>query len=69
MKFCNSRINISITLIKDWTGFDDEKDIVLTPALTCFATTVAVLANNVNIRWIDVDLETVNIVIFLSIFL
>lgn len=47
--------------IKDWSGFDDEKDIVLTPALTCFATTAAVLANNVNIRWLDVDLETANI--------
>ena len=47
--------------IKDWPGFDDEKDIVLTPALTCFATTAALLANNVNIRWLDVDLETANI--------
>ena len=47
--------------IKDWPGFDDEKDIVLTPVLTCFATTAAVLANNVNIRWLDVDLETANI--------
>lgn len=47
--------------IKDWSGFDDEKDIVLTPALTCFATTAAVLANNVNIRWLDIDLETANI--------
>ena len=47
--------------IRDWSGFNDEKDIVLIPALTCFATTAAVLANNVNIRWIDVDLETANI--------
>ena len=47
--------------IKDWSGFNDQKDIVLIPALTCFATTAAVLANNVNIRWIDVDLETSNI--------
>ena len=38
----------------DWSGFDDENDIVLTPALTCFATTASILANNVNIRWIDV---------------
>jgi len=34
---------------------------VLTPALTCFATTASILANNVNIRWLDVDLETANI--------
>lgn len=45
----------------DWPGFDDETDIVLTPALTCFATTAAVLANNVKIRWLDVDLDTANI--------
>jgi dTDP-4-amino-4,6-dideoxygalactose transaminase len=44
----------------DWPGFDDD-DIVLTPALTCFATTAAILANNVNIKWLDVDLETANI--------
>ena len=45
----------------DWPGFDDTTDIVLTPALTCFATTAAVLSNNVKIRWLDVDLETANI--------
>ena len=47
--------------LPDWPGFDEENDIVLTPALTCFATTAAILANNVNIRWLDVDLETANI--------
>ena len=45
----------------DWPGFDEENDIVLTPALTCFATTAAVLSNNVNIKWLDVDLNTANI--------
>ena len=34
---------------------------MLTPALTCFATTCAVLANRANLRWLDVDLETANI--------
>lgn len=43
-----------------WPGFN-EGDIILTPALTCFATTAAILANNVNIRWLDVDLNTANI--------
>ena len=47
--------------LPDWPGFDDKEDIVLTPALTCFATSAAILANNVKIRWLDVDLETVNI--------
>ena len=45
----------------DWPGFNQETDVVLTPALTCFATTAAILANNVNIRWLDVDLDTANI--------
>jgi dTDP-4-amino-4,6-dideoxygalactose transaminase len=44
-----------------WPGFDETEDIVLTPSLTCFATTAAILANGVKIRWIDVDLETANI--------
>ena len=45
----------------NWPGFNTEKDIVLTPALTCFATTAAILENRVNIRWLDVDLDTPNI--------
>jgi dTDP-4-amino-4,6-dideoxygalactose transaminase len=44
-----------------WPGFNEKEDIVLTPSLTCFATTAAILANNVNIRWLDVDINTVNI--------
>jgi dTDP-4-amino-4,6-dideoxygalactose transaminase len=47
--------------ITNWIGFNNKEDIVLTPALTCFATTASILANNVNIRWLDVDLETSNI--------
>ena len=47
--------------IFEWPGFDDTTDIVLTPALTCFATTAAVLSNNVKIRWLDADLDTANI--------
>lgn len=47
--------------LPNWPGFNNEEDIVLTPALTCFATTASILANNVNIRWLDVDLETANI--------
>lgn len=41
--------------------FDVNNDIVLTPALTCFATTASLLAYNVNIRWIDVDPKTMNV--------
>ena len=45
----------------DWPGFDENTDTVLAPALTCFATTAAILSNNVKIRWLDVDLDTANI--------
>ena len=60
-------LTLALRLLKDkddsldWPGFDDKEDVVLTPALTCFATTAAILANNVNIRWLDVDLNTANI--------
>ena len=60
-------LTLALRLLKNkdesfnWPGFDNEHDIVLTPALTCFATTAAVLANDVNIRWLDVDLQTANI--------
>jgi dTDP-4-amino-4,6-dideoxygalactose transaminase len=60
-------LTLALRLLKDkdellnWPGFNDDEDIVLTPALTCFATTAAVLANNVNIRWLDVGLDNPNI--------
>lgn len=60
-------LTLALRLLKNkderfqWPGFDKEKDVVLTPALTCFATTASLLANNVNIRWLDADLETANI--------
>jgi dTDP-4-amino-4,6-dideoxygalactose transaminase len=60
-------LTLALRLLKNkderfnWTGFDEENDIVLTPALTCFATTASILANNVNIKWLDVDPETANI--------
>jgi dTDP-4-amino-4,6-dideoxygalactose transaminase len=60
-------LTLALRLLKNkddrfqWPGFDEDNDVVLTPALTCFATTAAVLANRVNIRWLDVDLETANI--------
>lgn len=36
-------------------------DEVLTTALTCFATNAAILANNLKIKWVDVDPDTCNI--------
>ena len=60
-------LTLATRLLKDkddtfnWPGFNTENDIVLTPALTCFATTASILSNNVKIRWLDVDLNTANI--------
>jgi len=60
-------LSLALRLLKNkddeinWIGFDDTNDIVLTPALTCFATTASILANNVNIQWIDIDPKTMNV--------
>jgi dTDP-4-amino-4,6-dideoxygalactose transaminase len=60
-------LTLALRLLKNsdesfnWPGFNTKEDIVLTPALTCFATTAAILENRVNIRWLDVDLNTANI--------
>lgn len=60
-------LTLALRLLKNpdsefnWSGFDEKEDIVLTPALTCFATTASILANNVNIRWIDIDRNTMNV--------
>ena len=62
-----SGLTLATRLLKEpdeetgWPGFDESKDVVLTPALTCFATTCGVLANNARIRWLDVDMDTANI--------
>jgi dTDP-4-amino-4,6-dideoxygalactose transaminase len=45
----------------EWPGFDIKEDIVLSPALTCFATNASILANNCNINWIDSDNNTANV--------
>jgi dTDP-4-amino-4,6-dideoxygalactose transaminase len=38
-----------------------EGDEILSSPLTCFATNVSILANGLNIKWVDVDPETCNI--------
>ncbi len=45
---------------RDWPGFNVEEDLVLTPALTCFATTCGILANGCKLRWLDADPATMN---------
>lgn len=43
-----------------WPGYKDG-DEVLSPSLTCFATNAPVLANNLKLKWVDVDPKTSNI--------
>jgi dTDP-4-amino-4,6-dideoxygalactose transaminase len=45
----------------NWPGFNKEKDYVLSPALTCFATNASILANDCKIKWIDTDNLTANV--------
>jgi len=42
-----------------WAGLSQD-DEVLTTALTCTATNFPILANNLNIKWVDVDANTCN---------
>lgn len=46
---------------ENWPGIDREKDVILSPALTCFATNASILANNFNIKWIDTNNKTANV--------
>jgi dTDP-4-amino-4,6-dideoxygalactose transaminase len=59
-------LTLALRLLKNedkdnkWPGLNKD-DIVLSPALTCFATTSSILANDVKLKWLDVDLDTSNI--------
>lgn len=44
---------------KEWPGLEDG-DEVLTTALTCTATNWPILANNLKIKWVDIDEKTLN---------
>jgi dTDP-4-amino-4,6-dideoxy-D-glucose/dTDP-4-amino-2,4-dideoxy-beta-L-xylose transaminase len=52
---CTSALQLAVHLIKK-----PNQHILLTP-LTCFASAAAILANDVKIRWADVDLNNCNI--------
>ena len=63
-----SGLTLALRLLVDrcddlyWMGFDKENDVILTPSLTCFATTSSILANGIkNIVWIDSDPNTCNV--------
>ena len=42
-----------------WDGLNDGDEVLCTP-LTCTATNWTVLANNLNIKWVDVDRDNLN---------
>lgn len=44
---------------KKWCGLQDGDEILTSP-LTCTATNMPIIANNLNIKWVDVDKKTLN---------
>lgn len=48
-----SALQLALSLVKE-----EEGQVVLLPPLSCFATTSAVLANNMTPRWVDIDPAT-----------
>jgi len=49
-----------LTLALKMANLPKNSEVLICP-LTCFATTSAILANNLNIKWVDIDPETCNI--------
>lgn len=43
----------------NWPGLEDGDEVLSTP-LTCTATNFPILANNLNIKWVDIDPKTLN---------
>jgi dTDP-4-amino-4,6-dideoxy-D-glucose/dTDP-4-amino-2,4-dideoxy-beta-L-xylose transaminase len=58
-----SGLHLSLRLLKapyrEWKGLNDNDEVLATP-LTCTATNFPILANNLKIKWVDVDPETCN---------
>lgn len=58
-----SALHLAIHLLKkpfgDWEGLKDG-DEILTTALTCTASNWPILANNLKIKWVDIDPNTLN---------
>ena len=59
-----SGLHLALHLLKTkkgtWPGLSDG-DEVLTTSLTCTASNFPILANNLNIKWVDIDEKTLNI--------
>ena len=56
---CTSALQLAVHLIKK-DNFSPDDEIITTP-LTCFASISSILANNVRVRWADVDPNNCNI--------
>lgn len=58
-----SGLHLSLRLLKkshlNWQGIKDGEEVLATP-LTCTATNFPILANNLKIKWVDVDPDTCN---------
>lgn len=63
-----SALHLAIHLLKNpsvydecnyWPGIEDG-DEILTTALTCTASNFPILANNINLKWVDIDPTTLN---------
>jgi dTDP-4-amino-4,6-dideoxygalactose transaminase len=54
-----SGLTLALRLLKDELNFGEEDEVLTTP-LTCTATNWPILANNMNLRWVDVDKNTCN---------
>jgi dTDP-4-amino-4,6-dideoxygalactose transaminase len=59
-----SAIHLALHLLRkpddEWPGLLEDDEVLTTP-LTCTATNWPILANRLNIRWCDVDSETLNV--------
>ena len=61
-----SSLHLSLHLMKkpngEWSGLKDGDEVLSCP-LTCTATNWPILANNLNIKWVDVDRDTCNMLL------
>lgn len=61
-----SGLHLSLHLLKkpiddlQWCGLSDEDEVLTTP-LTCTATNFPILANNLKIKWVDINPNTLNV--------
>jgi len=55
-----SGLQLALNIAKDTVDFRDNDEVLTTP-LTCTATNFAILANNMRLKWVDVDPKDCNI--------